>query len=347
MAWHLGLHFICGAATIMSLLGGGEAAAANPGGYLFATFKNGNTASSEQLYFGVSKDGRNWTALNQGEPVLISTIGANGIRDPFLIRSRDGKKYYLIATNLSMHLIKDWSVAKANGGRSIIISESSDLVHWSLPRLAEVAPEGAGCAWAPEAIYDEQQKNFLVFWASTSKKDGFSKFSIWAARTKDFRNFGEPFVYIEKQTSIIDTTIVHDGPKYYRFTKDEKFKAITMESSQSLTGEWRDVPGFSLSTLVGHEGPEAYLSAPSDPKRPPVWTLILDQYSTGEGYRPFVAEDISTGKFEPAAGFSFPFKFRHGSVLSLSRQEFNRLQNSAGARTAKLRGHKRRLGFTR
>ena len=37
---------------------------------------------------------------------------------------------------------------------------------------------------------------------------------------------------------MIDTTIVFENGKYYRFTKDEKFKAITAESSDKLDGPW-------------------------------------------------------------------------------------------------------------
>lgn len=50
-----------------------------------------------------------------------------------------------------------------------------------------------------------------------------------------------------------------DGDKYYRFSKDEKLKAITMEQADHLNGPWRDVDGFSLSKLQGYEGPECYL----------------------------------------------------------------------------------------
>jgi len=53
--------------------------------------------------------------------------------------------------------------------------------------LAIVAPDDAGCVWAPEAIYDAGAEDYLVFWASTTRRDDFSKQRIWAAHTKDFR----------------------------------------------------------------------------------------------------------------------------------------------------------------
>jgi hypothetical protein len=45
------------------------------GGYLFATFKDEATTHTEQIYFGLSTNGCDWTALNGGEPVLVSKLG--------------------------------------------------------------------------------------------------------------------------------------------------------------------------------------------------------------------------------------------------------------------------------
>ena len=42
----------------------------------------------------------------------------------------------------------------------------------SKPVLVEVSVPEAGCTWAPEAIYDRQQDNYLVFWASMVQLDG-------------------------------------------------------------------------------------------------------------------------------------------------------------------------------
>jgi sucrose-6-phosphate hydrolase SacC (GH32 family) len=304
--------------------------AAGDGGFLFVTFKGEQSPMTEQIYFALSKDGRQWNALNGGEPVLISDLGEKGVRDPYLIRSHDGKKFHLVATDLSIHLNKDWKRAAQKGSKSIVIWESDDLVRWSKPRLVKVAPDDAGCTWAPEVVYDEDAHDYMVFWASTTRSDDFAKHRIWAARTKDFITFGEPFIYIEKPTTIIDTTIVRDGGKYYRFTKDEQFKAITMEASDKLMGPWQNVPDFSLSKLQGYEGPECYQLKPASDGKPANWCLVLDHYSKGKGYQPFVTEDLTSGRFEASPGFSFPFRFRHGSILPISAEEYDRLEKALG-----------------
>lgn len=311
----------------MTLIAGAAASAAD-GGYLFVTFKGERTPMTEQIYFAVSKDGRQWNALNGGEPVLISKLGEKGVRDPYLLRAHDGKKFYLLATDLSIHLNHDWGRSQTAGSKSIVIWESTDLVKWSAPRLVRVAAADAGCTWAPEAVYDEATHDYLVFWASKNGSDKFAKQRIWAARTKDFITFGEPFIYIDKPGHVIDTDIVREGDKYYRFSKDEQYKAITMEVGDTLTGPWKDVPGFSLAKLQGYEGPECYQLQPAANGKPAVWCLVIDHYSKGAGYKPFVTDNLSGGQFTEAPNFSFPFLFRHGSILPVSAEEYGRLESA-------------------
>lgn len=305
-------------------------ALAAEGGYLFVTFKGEQSPMTEQIYFVVSRDGKHWTSLNGGEPVLVSELGERGVRDPFLLRSHDGKTFFLIATDLSIHLNRDWGRAVRGGSKSIVIWESRDLVKWSEPRLVKVAPDDAGCTWAPEAIYDQAKREYLVFWASTTGRDAFAKHRIWAARTKDFRTFSDPAVYIEKPTAVIDTTIIREGGRYYRFTKDEKFKAITAETSAALDGKWTELPGFSLARMTGYEGPACYRLGDPAPGEPARWCLLLDHYARGQGYKPFVTDNLAGGEFKPAPDFAFPFKLRHGSVVPVSAEEMARLEATYG-----------------
>ena len=173
---------------------------------------------------------------------------------------------------------------------------------------------------------DWLNRDYLVFWASKNHRDNFAKQRIWAARTKDFQAFGEPFIYIEKPGHVIDTDIVREGNRYYRFSKDEQFKAITMETSDKLIGPWQDVSGFSLAKLQGYEGPECYQLKPAADGRPATWCLVLDHYSKNNGYQPYVTEDLSSGDFKPAPGFHFPFRLRHGSILPVSQAEYHHLE---------------------
>jgi hypothetical protein len=58
-------------------------------GYVFAYFKD-NSLAGEKIFLAAS-NGNNaldWQELNDGNPVLTSTEGTKGLRDPFLIRVR-------------------------------------------------------------------------------------------------------------------------------------------------------------------------------------------------------------------------------------------------------------------
>jgi arabinoxylan arabinofuranohydrolase len=308
----------------------GITAFAGDGGYLFVTFKGEQTPISEQIYFGVSHDGRHWSALNNSQPVLVSTLGEKGVRDPYLVRAHDGKKFYLLATDLSIHFNGNWGRAQTAASKSLVIWDSTDLVHWSAPRLVKVATDDAGCTWAPEAVYDECKGEYLVFWASKTKSDNFAKQRIWAAWTKDFVTFGKPFIYIDKPWHVIDTDIVRENGVYYRFSKDEQFKSITMETSTNLLGPWRDEPNFSLAKMQGYEGPECYQIKPAGGGKPATWCLILDHYRAGTGYQPFVTDNLAGGNFKPGEGFEFPFKFRHGCALPISAEEYKQLEQAYG-----------------
>ena len=298
------------------------------GGYLFTTFKGEATPQTEQIYFGLSQDGFHWDALNNANPVLISDIGKKGVRDSYLLRSHDGKKFFLLATDLSNNLNRDWHRATHAGSKSIVIWESDDLVKWSAPRLVKVAPDDAGCTWAPEAIYDEETKDYLVYWASTTERDNFAKQRIWSAHTTDFKIFSKPEIYIEESATVYDTDIIRNGEKYYRFSKDARNNAVTMEVADKLAGPWIDVSGFNLTATQHYEGPAAFqLAAPNAESGSGTWCLMLDH--PGKGYDPFMTTNLTSGKFTRSSEMKFPFVFRHGSILPLSADEYQRLKSNS------------------
>ncbi|MBI2512110.1 MAG: hypothetical protein HYV96_09025 [Opitutae bacterium] len=73
-------------------------AGATDGGFLFVMFRNEPPATAEQIHFALSRDGREWTALNDGRPVLVTELGEKGARDPYVLRREDGQGFVLIAT---------------------------------------------------------------------------------------------------------------------------------------------------------------------------------------------------------------------------------------------------------
>ena len=71
--------------------------------------------------------------------MLTSTKGTQGLRDPFLIRSPEGDRFFLIATDLSIGRDGDWDRAQRQGSLYLEVWESTDLVNWSEQRHVKIS----------------------------------------------------------------------------------------------------------------------------------------------------------------------------------------------------------------
>ena len=296
--------------------------------YLFVYFPY-TSYKDERIYFSVSEDGLNFNALNDGKYILESTKGTHGLRDPFIIRSHEGDKFYLLATDLTVsgvtqdgvkHPGMDWSENQKNGSHSIMVCESTDLVNWSKQRMCNVAMDTAGCTWAPEAYYDDATGQYVVFWASKVADDEYAKQRLYYATTRDFNSFSRPQVWIDESWSTIDTTVIKEGEYYYRYTKNESDaqnkngtpgKRIYCERSKSMLGEWELVNADSLPMSGGQiEGPTVFKFNSEDTdqvkKLASLAGVTLTQDTlyglypdyTGKNIIPGVADDITSGRFE-------------------------------------------------
>ncbi len=289
--------------------------------YLFSFFTT-EDEGGEQVFFSISRDGLHWRDISD-KPSLIWNKGELGIRDPFLVRHPVTGVYTLMATDLCIRL-GDWETAQYRGSRDLVFWESTDLVHWSEPWAVTLAPEGSGCAWAPEAIWDEEKQAFLIFFASMTHYDGITKQRIHAAHTQDFKEFSPRFLYIEREGHIIDTTIVRHEGMYYRFSAAG---GIRGDYGPSLTGDFKPLSVPTLETLRGLEGPECYQLPDGR------WCLIADRFRERLGYLPIVFDDLAAGDAHVLRDDEFDFGAllkRHGGVIAISDEEYDRLAAMAG-----------------
>ncbi|MFF7163800.1 glycoside hydrolase family 43 protein [Streptomyces sp. NPDC008086] len=316
--------------TSQALLTPDRAAAADPG-YLMTHFI-GEGSNNQQIYFSYSTDGLKWTDLNGGGIALRSTVGTKGVRDPALVRSPDGSKYWIIATDLCISCGQSWSDAINNGSRNLVVWESTDLINWSQPWLLNVAgaiPDGRN-AWAPEAIWDPASNDYVLYWATNVPLDGKTKHRIYYARTSDFRTTTTPQTYIERPGTqeIIDTQIVEmpTGVGNYRYVRASGDGQITLEGSNSILGTWTNLGNLSGIGLTGAqvEGPMWMKFRDRNE-----WALYLDQYSSGRGYMPVRTTNPSaSGTYQMPASGSYDMgatKKRHGSILNLTAAEDSRV----------------------
>lgn len=322
-----------------------DAGAARPssraeyGGYLFSYFTGEGTAEGEQVYFALSEgdDPLRWRELNGGAPVLRSDVGTGGVRDPFLLRSPDGTRFFQLATDLRIHGNGDWDGAQRHGSRALVVWESTDLVAWSAPRLVTVSPEAAGNTWAPEATWDPERGVYVVYWASKLYDDpehtGDTHHRMLLATTTDFRAFTEPEVWIDRGWSVIDTTVLHHDGVYHRISKDERAaddshpygKTLFQERATALTGAWTPVrEGIGHGHVSSGEGPLVFPSHTGER-----WYLFIDEYG-GRGYVPFETADPASGDWRPVADYALPGGPRHGTVLPVTSAEHDALLAAYG-----------------
>jgi len=301
-------------------------------GYLFAYFEgSGEGAKQEQLRFAVSENGRNWTALNQNLPVISSDqiSGSGGIRDPHLLRGEDGKSFYLTATDMFTKKY-GWD---SNPG--ITLLRSANLTDWSssVIDLAKQYPKKFSkvkWVWAPQTIYDPQAKKYLVYFTVRFHGDEHLDFYCAYANNSFTRFIAEPKLMFRAKYGAIDGDIVFKDGLYHFFykgnTKDATGKevknGIQQATSKSLKGPWKEdfkyvdayadkgvsVEGSSIFKLNNNEG----------------YVLMYDLYRDHK-YEYQISKDLISFSPKPES-FTKNFNPRHGSVISITREEARNLQ---------------------
>lgn len=254
-------------------------------GYLFGHFIGEETKDSEQIYFAISEGGFIFKDMNGGKPVLISEVGERGVRDPYICRSFEGDRFFLIATDLSINHRGGWFKNEqgyydpsTTGSQYLVLWESEDLVNWTDARLIDVAPANAGMAWAPEMIYSEETGEYVIFFSSSimnpETKYKAKPNTIYYVTTRDFVHFSDTKIFIDNQTDgesdgkrreIIDTTVLRVNDTYYAVSKDgdneEANGGIRIHKTKNLLDEKSWVKVLDLDEL------DIDLSGHSDVKR--------------------------------------------------------------------------------
>lgn len=305
--------------------------------YLFVHFKERSTPDGEQVYFSISRNGLQWEAVNQGAPVLWAYYGTRGVRDFTIVRHPVTGRFYIIATDLSIaygvrvYRQDFWQHVGTQGSTSFSIWESEDLVHWTEQRLQNVQGERLklGCAWAPDALWVPEKEAFLLHWSSSVHTDRYTKKRILCSCTSDFHSFSEPEILYEEEHEIIDSAMYEENGRYYLFYKGGDPCRIRLVVGDTPRGPFRRVPGFDRSMDAVEDG---LYEAPTATKLADGrWALFIDYYGAhgaDQGYVPFLSADLASGSFLRAdQAFSFPYHFKHGTILQITDAEFERIQN--------------------
>lgn len=303
--------------------------------YLFVHFKEKPTPDGEQVYFGLSQDGYHWEEVNNGNPVLWSFKGDKGVRDFTITRANNGK-FYIFATDLSLaygmpnQYEHSWANIARHGSHDLVMWESSDLVHWSEQKMITLGTEDFGCLWAPDIIFDKENNDYVLHWSSPHRSNNFGPMAIYYSRTKDFQTYSEPqLLYRKEDSGVIDSCMYEENGKFYLFVKSEANPlGVIMLKSNKITGPFERVYRFDHEMEKLNSG--AYEAPTGFKMEDGKWTLLLDFFGVkgkGQGYVPFVADSMESGVFKRSdEAFSFPYGFKHGTVLTITEEEYNRIK---------------------
>jgi len=304
--------------------------------YLFVHFRETTTPDGEQVYFALSRDGFHWEALNEGRPVLWAYYGDHGVRDMTVVRDQNTGIFHILATDLSLSYgmrgkyAHSWDKVGCLGSKCLAHWQSQDLVNWTEEELIDMGDPGFGCVWAPDVIFDPEQGDYVVHWSSSHEKNGFGPKAIYYSRTKDFSHFSKPEeLYRKKDCGVIDSAMYRENGKFYLFVKSEKDPAgIILLSADHVTGPFARVEAFDESMRVLQAGLyEAPTAVRLEDGR---WCLFVDYYGVrgaGQGYVPFVAQSLESGAFVRSdSAFSFPYGFKHGTILTITEEEYSRMK---------------------
>lgn len=288
--------------------------------YLFVYF-TGNDISQEAICFALSTDGYKFKALNHGQPVMesceISSTG--GVRDPHILRSQDGKSFYMVCTDMvSAH---GW-----DSNRAMVLLRSSNLVDWEHAvvniQTRFENQETLKRVWAPQTIFDAEAGKYMIYW---SMKHGGGEDIIYYAYANeaftDLESAPEPLFIPKDGKSCIDGDIVYKDGTYFLFYKTEGHgNGIKVARTHHLTsGEWDEDPDYKQQTSQPVEGAGTFKRIGEDK-----YILMYDVYMNGR-YEFCESTDLRnfTLVSEP---ISMDFSPRHGTVIPITADEMERLR---------------------
>ena len=287
--------------------------------YLFVYF-TGNNSSEESVHYAISQDGYLYYALNNNMPILDSKIisSTGGVRDPHILRSEDGKNFYMVLTD--MVSANGWS-----SNRGMVLLKSNDLIHWnaSMINIQKKYPnqENLLRVWAPQTVYDNKTGKYMIYWSMKHGNGG--DIIYYAYANKEFTDLeGEPkqLFFPKSGTSCIDGDIILKDGLYHLFYKTEGMgNGIKLATGKSLTsGCWEEYPDYLQQTSDAVEGSSVFKLNHSDE-----YILMYDVYMKGK-YQFTKSQDLKHFSVIDQE-VTMDFHPRHGTIIPVTRKELKKL----------------------
>ena len=282
-------------------------------GYVIAYF-TAEGKDKEQLKLAYTYNSLYWFKLNHDRGILKPSIGTRRLRDPSIVRRKDGG-FTLLATqgydNDSIYAYDSENLITYENERVLKLNASS-------PALAMSEAQ----AWAPEAFYDPYLETYVIIWSSV--KDG----GVFYSTSDDLETVSFPKRLMDPGFTIIDATLVRTKNGFTALLKDER--EPMEEHSQIFRGTgltWEGIGTFSEPVYARHqvEGPMVQKAMEK-----PGWYIFADDYTRG-AYKALYTEDIEQGALEELEDSELMIPLdqpAHGYSLPVTWKELERLMNA-------------------
>lgn len=305
--------------------------AAADAGYLF-TYFTGNDPLDESIHFALSPDGLNFKALNDNAPVIDSRLisETGGVRDPHILRTEDGKSFYMVVTDMTCN--KGW-----DSNRGLTLMKSDDLVNWTASPIniqkRYKGHDDLKRVWAPQTIYDKDAGKYMVYFSMQHGNGPDIIYYVYA--NDDFTDFigkPKPLFIPKNKLSCIDGDIVYKDGLYHLFYKTEgNGNGIKKATTKKLTsGKWEEQPDYKQQTNRPVEGAGVFKLNNSDK-----YILMYDVYTSGK-YQFTESSDLDNFKVIDSQ-VNMDFHPRHGTVIPISAEEYSRLEKAFPCNEAKIK----------
>lgn len=303
-------------------------------GYLFAHLNfYGEYFDGEHTSFALSRDGETWNDIMNGQPVYPTYAFShdNAQRDAYICRMHDGN-FMLAATDMLCRLGWDHN-------HILNVMTGPDLVNWTrhiqidlrspenLKALGLSRPEDLKAAWAPEVIYDPQTKSYVLYYSVGFPTEHRIYYSLLDAKLNVLTP-PRPFFY--PGHDVIDADIVWNDldQNYMMVYKDEREgqKNLHIATAKYLVPKEGDT-GRMQWTLID----DSEFNIPNAFEAPTLWRPIGSKrwrLSYFGRQNRFYTCDLDEHGLHPtnARVMQGRVAAQHGSVLKLTRKEYERLE---------------------
>jgi len=276
--------------------------------YLFTSFHEPATEGLRMLY---SYDGYRWTDTNL--VLFTPSVGGKIIRDPSMVQGPDG----------TFHLV--WTSAW-RGDLGFGYAQTKDLIHWTDEKFVPIMAHEPTTVnvWAPELFYDDENKQYVIIWASTipfrfprGEEEENNNHRMYYTTTKDFKAFEPAKLFLDPGFSVIDAVIVKRARKdYVLVLKDNTRPERDLKISFATSPLGPYTPASAPFT-------ESFTEGPSVLKTGDTWLVYFDAYRL-KRYGAVSTKDFKT--FTDASdAVVVPEGHKHGTILTLPAKQLESL----------------------